>query len=84
MASKKSYVFDAFVLADSLRHEHTHWRPIRPASQALMRVRAVIRDRERLVWRKRNLENQLRAVMVNRHGFPAVSQMSCSSVVRPA
>lgn len=63
MAAKKSDAFDAFVLADSLRHEHTHWRPIRPASQTLMRLRAVIRDRERLVWRQRDLENQLRAVM---------------------
>lgn len=63
MSAKKSDAFDAFVLADSLRHEHRRWRPILPASELLMQLRAVIRDRERLVWRQRDLENQLRAVM---------------------
>ena len=28
MAPVKSDAFDAFVLADSLRHEHSHWRPM--------------------------------------------------------
>jgi hypothetical protein len=30
MAAAKSDAFDAFVLADTLRHEHRHWRPLTP------------------------------------------------------
>ena len=60
LAAKKS---DAFVLADTLRHEHTFWRPLTAASETLMRLRATIRDRERVVWNQRDLENQLRATM---------------------
>ncbi|MGB3374854.1 MAG: IS110 family transposase [Microbacterium sp.] len=63
LAATKSDAFDAFVLADTLRHEHTFWRPIRPASDTLMQLRATIRDRERVVWNQRDLENQLRATM---------------------
>lgn len=63
LAAKKSDAFDAFVLADTLRHEHSFWRPIRPASMTLMQLRATIRDRERVVWNQRDLENQLRATM---------------------
>lgn len=63
LAAKKSDAFDAFVLADTLRHEHTYYRPIARGSQVLMRLRALIRDRERIVWRQRDVENQLRATM---------------------
>ncbi|TIH36162.1 IS110 family transposase [Subtercola vilae] len=56
-------VFDAFVLADTLRHEHSRWRPLLPASPTLMQLRAVIRDRERVIRNQRDLENQLRATM---------------------
>lgn len=63
LAATKSDAFDAFVLADTLRHEHTFWRPLRPASDTLMQLRATIRDRERVVWNQRDLENQLRATM---------------------
>jgi transposase len=63
VAAKKSDSFDAFVLADTLRHEHAFWRPISRGSDRLMQLRAVIRDRERLVWNQRDLENQLRATM---------------------
>lgn len=63
LASKKSDSFDAFVLADTLRHEHAYWRPLNLASDTLMQLRSVIRDRERVVWNQRNLENQLRSTM---------------------
>lgn len=63
LAATKTDEFDAFVLADTLRHEHGFWRPIRPASATLMQLRAVIRDRERVVGNQRDLENQLRATM---------------------
>lgn len=63
LAAKKSDSFDAFVLADTLRHEHSFWRPVRPGSATLMQLRSVIRDRERVVWNQRDIENQLRSTM---------------------
>jgi hypothetical protein len=41
-----SDAFDAFLLADSLRHEHRHWRPLGPPSPLLAELRALTRDRE--------------------------------------
>jgi hypothetical protein len=46
LATKKSDAFDAFVLADMLRHEHAHWRPLSTPSALLARIRALSRDRE--------------------------------------
>lgn len=63
LAGTKTDEFDAFVLADTLRHEHGYWRPLLPASDTLMQLRATVRDRERVVWNQRDLENQLRATM---------------------
>ena len=63
LAPTKSDAFDAFVLADSLRHEHRHWRALVAASPLLAELRALTRDRERLVWNQRDVENQLRAIV---------------------
>lgn len=63
LATKKSDAFDAFVLADTLRHEHAHWRPPSTPSTLLARIRVLSRDRERLIITQRNTENRLRAVM---------------------
>jgi transposase len=63
LAPSKSDVFDAFVLADSLRHEHRHWRCLAVPSPLLAQLRALTRDRERLVWNQRDVENQLRAIV---------------------
>ena len=63
----KSDAFDAFVLADSLRHEHRHWRPLALPSPLLAELRALTRDRERLVWNQRDTENQLRAIVMAYH-----------------
>jgi hypothetical protein len=41
-----SDAFDAFLLADSLRHEHRHRRPLGPPSPLLAELRALTRDRE--------------------------------------
>ena len=38
LAPTKSDAFDAFVLADSLRHEHRHWRPVAVPSHAAGRA----------------------------------------------
>jgi transposase len=67
LAPTKSDKFDAFVLADSLRHEHRHWRPVPVPSALLAELRALTRDRERLVWNQRDVENQLRAIVQAYH-----------------
>ena len=70
LAPSKSDALDAFVLADSLRHEHRHWRPLAVPSPLLAELRALTRDRERLVSNQRDVENQLRAIVLAYH--PAV------------
>ena len=67
LAPVKSDAFDAFVLADSLRHEHRHWRSLAVPSPLLAELRALTRDRERLIWNQRDVENQLRAVVQAYH-----------------
>ena len=75
-APGKSDAFDAFVLADSLRHEHRHWRSLAIPSPLLAELRALTRDRERLVWNQRDTENQLRAIVQAYH--PAVLHLFSS------
>lgn len=70
LAPAKSDALDAFVLADSLRHEHRHWRPLAAPSPLLAELRALTRDRERVVSNQRDVENQLRAIVLAYH--PAV------------
>lgn len=67
MAATKSDAFDAFVLADVLRHEHMHLRPLPVPSALLAELRALSRDRERLVWNQRDVENQLRSIVETYH-----------------
>jgi len=70
LAPTKSDAFDAFVLADSLRHEHRHWRSLAVPSPLLAELRALTRDRERMIWNQRDKENHLRAIVATYH--PAV------------
>jgi transposase len=67
LAPTKSDAFDAYVLADSLRHEHRHWRSMAVPSPLLAELRALTRDRERLVCNQRDVENQLRAIVQTYH-----------------
>lgn len=67
LAPTKSDAFDAFVLADPLRHEHRHSRPLATPSPLLAELRALTRDRERLIWNQRDVENQLRAIVLSFH-----------------
>jgi transposase len=67
LAPTKSDVFDAFVLADMLRHEHRRWRLLSVPSPLLAELRALTRDRERLIGNQRDVENQLRAVLLTYH-----------------
>ncbi|MET9030903.1 transposase [Nocardia sp. NPDC004168] len=56
LSATKSDTFDAFVLADTLRHEHTHWRQLPLLSRATAALKAVIRDRERIILSQRSVE----------------------------
>lgn len=70
LAATKSDAFDAYVLADTLRHEHRHWRPLSPPSPLLAELRAVSRDRQRVLYAQQACESRLRAVMDAYHPAP--------------
>jgi hypothetical protein len=70
LSASKSDAFDAFVLADTLRHEYRHWRPLPVLSVHTAELKAVIRDRERIVWSQRGVESQLRAILDAYHPAP--------------
>nr|WP_218681167.1 transposase [Rhodococcus qingshengii] len=63
MASAKSDEFDAYVLADTLRHQHRQWRPLATPSPLLAELTAVSRDRKRILDMQVDTENRLRAMM---------------------
>jgi transposase len=71
VAAVKDDRFDAFVLADSLRHEHAHWRALPIASATLAELRALTRDRDRLLETQQATESQLRAILEAYHPAPA-------------
>jgi transposase len=71
VAPSKDDRFDAFVLADTLRHEHTHWRPLAVPSPLLAEIRALTRDRDRLLETQQATEAQLRAILEAYHPAPA-------------
>jgi transposase len=73
VAPTKDDVFDAYVLADSLRHEHARWRPLLAASPELAELRALVRDRERLLAEQIRVESQLRAILESYH--PAAAHL---------
>lgn len=70
LSATKSDAFDAFVLADTLRHEYQHWRALPILSTNTAELKAVIRDRERIVWSQRSAESQLRAILEAYHPAP--------------
>jgi hypothetical protein len=53
----------AFVLADTLRHEHAHWRVLPVPSALLAEIKALTRDRDRLLETQQALEAELRMIM---------------------
>jgi transposase len=71
VAPVKDDRFDAFVLADTLRHEHGHWRPLAVPSPLLAELRALTRDRDRLLETQQATEAQLRAILEAYHPAPA-------------
>ena len=70
LSASKSDTFDAFVLADTLRHEHRHWRPLSVPSALTAQLQAVSRDRQRVLHAKVACESRLRAVLDTYHPAP--------------
>jgi hypothetical protein len=70
LASAKSDAFDAFVLADTLRHEHAHWRPLAVPSPLTAELTVVARDRVRIMQAQHAVESQLRAILETYHPAP--------------
>lgn len=70
VAPVKDDVFDAFVLADMLRHEHEYWRPLAVPSPLLAEIKALTRDRDRLLETQQAVEHQLRMICEAYHPAP--------------
>lgn len=70
VASVKDDRFDAFVLADTLRHEHAHWRALSVPSPLLAEIKALTRDRDRLLETQQATEHQLRMILEAYHPAP--------------
>ena len=70
VASVKDDRFDAFVLADTLRHEHEHWRALTVPSPLLAEIKALTRDRHRLLETQQATEHQLRMILEAYHPAP--------------
>ncbi|MBW3537337.1 MAG: IS110 family transposase [Actinobacteria bacterium] len=66
-AHRKDDRFDAFVLADTLRHEHARWRPLARPSDTLAELRVLVRDRRRTLETQQAVEAQLRATLEAYH-----------------
>jgi transposase len=71
VAPVKDDRFDAYVLADTLRHEHHHWRALAIPSALLAEIRALTRDRDRLLETQQATEAQLRQILEAYHPAPA-------------
>lgn len=63
MSGAKSDVFDAWVLAEFLRTDHPHLRPLVPNSEPAQELKLLTRDYQRLVRQRTRLVNQLRATL---------------------
>ncbi len=76
VAPIKDDAFDAFTLADALRHEQPRWRPLAEPSPLLAELRALTRDRERIVAEHVRVQNQLHAILESYH--PAAARLFSS------
>ena len=59
MSQSKSDGFDAYVLAEFLRTDHTHLRALEPSSAEGQELKMLTRDHQRLVRQKTRLLNQI-------------------------
>ena len=76
VAPTKDDVFDAYVLADTLRHEHGRWRPLAIPSHELAQLRGLVRDRQRILAEQVRVEAQLRSILESYH--PAAAHLFSS------
>jgi transposase len=79
-AGNKDDLFDAFVLADTLRTDRMRRRPLTPDTPATIALRSAVRARKDLVLHRVALANQLRAPL--RAFYPARSGCSTNSTGR--
>jgi len=63
MSQSKSDSFDAFVLADFLRTEHSHLRALEPDSAPAQELKMLTRDHQRLLRHKTRLLNQMKITL---------------------
>src|SRR3954463_1055934 len=70
VAAVKDDRFDAFVLADTLRYEHERWRPLAVPTPLLAEIKALTRDRDRLLETQQSIEHQLRMILEAYHPAP--------------
>jgi transposase len=63
MSGAKSDPFDARVLAEFLRTDHPHLRPLMPSSDQAQELKLLTRDHQRLLRHQTRLLNQLRAAL---------------------
>ncbi len=63
MSGGKSDPFDAYVLAEFLRTDQAHLRPLQPSSAAAQELKLLTRDQQRLVRQQTRLLNQLTATL---------------------
>jgi transposase len=66
----KSDEFDAYVLADTLRHQYAQWRPLAVPSPVLAELIAIGRDRQRILDMQVDTENRLRSILEAYHPCP--------------
>tara|TARA_B100000315_G_C14515987_1_gene559179 strand:+ start:181 stop:1410 length:1230 start_codon:yes stop_codon:yes gene_type:complete len=62
-SSSKSDLFDARVLAEFVRTDHSHLRPLQPSSEEAQELKVLTRDHHRLVEGHTRLVNQLVAAL---------------------
>jgi len=70
VAAVKDDRFDAFVLADTLRYEHERWHRLAVPSPLLAEIKALTRDRHRLLETQQAVESQLRMILEAYHPAP--------------
>lgn len=70
MSGSKSDRFDARVLAEFLRTDHGHLRPLQPNSEAAQELKLLTRDAHRLVRQRTRLLNQLTATLKEYYPCP--------------
>jgi transposase len=63
MSQSKSDGFDAYVLAQFLRTDHGHLRPLEPSSEQAEELKLLTRDEHRLEHQKTRLLNQIRVTL---------------------